>query len=88
MPDVKTVTSTEFQQAVGDYGDRARRGPLIVTRHKRPWFVVLDPDEYARLKRYDTRKSLYPHELSGELKAELEKAEMDPKRAHLDDLMD
>lgn len=88
MPDAKTVTSTVFQQAVGEYGDQARKGPVIVTRHKRPWFVLMDPDEYARLKRYDTRKSLYPHELGDELKAELEKAEMDPRHAHLDDLMD
>ena len=73
MPDIKTVTSTAFQQSVGEYGDLARKGPITVTRHRRPWFVVMDPDEYNRLKSYDTRKSHYPHELSDDLKAELEK---------------
>ena len=30
MSDTKTVTSTEFQQSVGQYGDLARKGPITV----------------------------------------------------------
>ena len=88
MADAQTVPSTQFQQAVGEYGDQARKHPLIVTRHRRPWFVVLSPDEYERLKSYDTRQALYPHELSDELAQELKNAEMDRRHAHLDRLMD
>ena len=88
MADIPSVTSTEFQQAVGEYGDLARKTPVVVTRHRRPWFVVLDPDEYARLKSYDTRQAHYPHELSDDLLAELKEAEMDPRHAPLDELMD
>jgi len=43
-----TITATKFQQSVGEYGEKARKGPVVVTRHQRPWFVVLDPDEYER----------------------------------------
>jgi prevent-host-death family protein len=88
MTTTKTVTSTEFQQAVGDYGDRAKKGPLMVTRHRRPWFVIMDPDEYERLKRYDTREWLHPSDLGDEEKSDLKTAEMDPRHAHLDKLMD
>ena len=88
MPDTRTVTSTQFQQAVGEYGDEARKSPVLVTRHNRPWFVVLSPEEYERLKRYDTRQALYPHELSDELSNEIERAEMDPRHDQLDRLMD
>ncbi len=88
MADSQTVTSTQFQQAVGEYGDRARKNPVIVTRHRRPWFVVVSPEEYERLKSYDTRQALYPHELSNDLAKELESAEMDPRHSHLNKLMD
>ena len=88
MADTQTVTSTRFQQAVGEYGDQARKNPIIVTRHQRPWFVVVSPEEYERLMSYDTRKALYPHELSDDLAKELESAAMDPRHAHLDRLMD
>ena len=88
MADIRTVTSTQFQQAVGEYGDAARKAPVLVTRHQRPWFVLLSPEEYERLKSYDTRKSLFPHELSEELKEELKTAEMDRRHDHLNRLMD
>jgi hypothetical protein len=31
MADSQTVTSTQFQQAVGEYGDEARKHPVVVT---------------------------------------------------------
>ena len=63
------VTSTEFQTRTGLYLDEAGKAPIIITRYNRPVRVLVDIDEYERLKSYDTRKALYPHELSAELKA-------------------
>ncbi|MDX2222477.1 MAG: type II toxin-antitoxin system Phd/YefM family antitoxin [Rhodospirillaceae bacterium] len=82
------ITATQFQQAVGAFGDRARHGPVVVTRHRRPWLVVLDPDEYARLKAFDTRQARAPHELDAEIKAELRKGYQGRKTPDLDHLLD
>ncbi len=88
MSETKTVTSTEYQNAVGEYGEAARKGPVIVTRHKRPWFVVIDPDEYERLMRYDTRQSIHPSKLSNDLKLELRKKKLGSRDKPLDHLME
>lgn len=70
----KSVTATEFQHRAGQYLDEAGRGPVFITRYRRPMRVLIDIEEYKRLKRRDdTRKALYPHELSDEIRAELEK---------------
>ena len=66
-----SVTSTEFQTRAGLYIDGAGKAPVFITRYSRPIRVLLDIDEYNRLKSYDTRQSLYPHELSDDLKADL-----------------
>ncbi len=85
MP-VKSVTSTEFQSRAGRYLDESGKAPVFITKYSRPVRVLLDIDEYARLKSFDTRQALYPHELSAELKAELEegyKGPATPEHDHL-----
>lgn len=68
----RSIPSTEFQTRAGRYLDEAGKGPIYITRHNRPVRVLVDVEEYERLKRHDTRQALYPHELSDDLKAELE----------------
>ena len=84
----KTVTLTEFQTRAGLYIDRAAKEPVVITKHRRPVCVLIDFEEYQRLKSYDTREAIYPHELTDELAAELESGTMNPRHAHLDKLMD
>ena len=84
----KTVTSTEFQTRAGLYIDQAAKEPVVITKHRRPVRVLIDFDEYERLKSYDTREVFYPHELSDELAEELDSVTMDPRHAHLDKLVD
>lgn len=84
----KTVTSTEFQTRAGMYLDQAAKEPVVITKHKRPSRVLLDFAEFERLKSFDTREALYPHELGAEMLGELETAQMDPRHTHLDKLMD
>jgi prevent-host-death family protein len=84
----KNISSTEFQNQAGRYIDLSAKGPIFITKYKRPVRVLLDIEEYERLKKYDTRESLYPHELSGELKEELEKGYLGDRNPELDHLME
>ncbi len=80
------VTSTEFQTRAGLYLEQSAKTPIFITRYNRPIRVLLDIDEYEHLKRYDTRKALYPHELSDELKAEFEQGYQGEETPELEDL--
>ena len=58
-----TVASTEFQNRAGLYIERAAKSPVFITKHKRPVRVLLDIEEYERLKARDTRRAYYVEEL-------------------------
>ena len=49
------VTSTEFRARAGVYLDEAGKQPVFITKHDRVTRVVLDIDEYERLKAQDDR---------------------------------
>lgn len=49
------VTASEFQAAFGALSDKARREPVVITKHGRDSLVVMSTDEWARLKRRDRR---------------------------------
>ena len=83
----KNVTSTEFQNRAGQYLEQSAKEPILITRYDRPIRVLLDIEEYERLKRYDTRRALSPDELSDELKEELERGYQGELTPELDDLM-
>ena len=51
----KSVTSTEFRAKAGVYLDEAGKQPVFITKHDRVTRVVLDIDEYERLKAQDER---------------------------------
>lgn len=85
------VSSTEFAKNLGRYLDQAQHQPVTLTKHGRETLTVIRIDqfrEYERLKEYDTRQALYPHELSDEEKAELEKGFQGRKTPELDHLLD
>lgn len=48
-----TVASTEFQNRAGVYFEQSGKAPVFITRHRRPIRVLLDIEEYERLKRRD-----------------------------------
>jgi prevent-host-death family protein len=82
-----TIASTEFQTRAGLYMERAAKGPVFITKHSRPVRVLIDIEEYDRLKARDTREAISPSELTD---AELALLQTDhgPRNAHLDALMD
>jgi len=47
------VTASQFQQAFGMLSDKARREPVVITKHGRDSLVIMAAEEWARLKRSD-----------------------------------
>ncbi|WP_299758388.1 type II toxin-antitoxin system prevent-host-death family antitoxin, partial [uncultured Boseongicola sp.] len=67
---------------------QAAKAPVIITKHNRPSRVLIDIEEYERMKRYDTREHLTPADLTEEDIKALEDARVDPKHDQLNKLMD
>ena len=87
QPDNTSVSSTDFQNNVGVYFERAAKEPVFITKYSRPARVLIDFEEYERLKQLDTREALYAHELTEQEIAELRDATMDKRHGPLDKLM-
>ena len=68
--------------------DRSGRAPVFITRHKRPVRVLLDIEEYERLKRRDTREAVWAWELTEEDVDAIKKADYGPVDPALEKLMD
>lgn len=47
------VTASEFLQAFGALSEKARREPVVITKHGRDSLVVMSAEEWERLKRRD-----------------------------------
>ncbi|HAN48297.1 MAG TPA: prevent-host-death protein [Nitrospira sp.] len=88
MPDQTIVASTEFQTRAGLYIERAAKNPVFITKHSRPVRVLLDIEEYNRLKARDTRKAYYAHELPDEVVEALKNSDLSHIDPKLDLLMD
>jgi prevent-host-death family protein len=52
------VTASEFQNSFGMLSDKARRQPVVITKHGRDSLVVLPVEEWERLKRRDRHVGL------------------------------
>ena len=78
------VTASEFQQAFGTLSDKARREPVIITKHGRDSLVVMAAEEWARLKRRDRQVGLTT-ELSEEWVEAVRQAKVPDEFAPLDD---
>jgi len=88
MTDQLTVASTEFQTRAGLYIERAAKAPVFITKHSRPVRVLLDIDEYERLKARDTRQAYFAHELPDDVVKALEGSDFSHIDPELDKLMD
>lgn len=88
MTDQTTIASSEFQARAGLYIERAAKAPVFITKHSRPVRVLIDIEEYERLKARDTRKAHFAHELPGEVVEALQNADFSHIDPELDKLMD
>lgn len=84
----RNVSSTEFQTRAGQFLEESGKAPVFITRYHRPIRVLVDIDEYERLKAYDTRRALYPEELDGEFAAALEEEYQGEDTPDLNHLLD
>jgi len=82
-----TISSSDFQDRVGEALDRSLSQPVLITKHGRPRNVVLSYDEYERLSARD-RRAVKAADLTDEDIAALEASEMAPGFEHLDAELD
>lgn len=82
MAGTLTVSSSEFQNRAGLYLERG--STVVVTRYNRPLKVVVDYDEYQRLKELarhrPTRRAFRAEDMGVEIAAALEAADF----SHID----
>ena len=77
------VTSSEFQAAFGSLSDKARREPVVITKHGKDSLVVMSAEEWGRLRRRDRRVGLTA-ELGEEWIEAVRTAKVPDEYAHLD----
>ncbi len=67
MPE-QSISSVDYQKAVGRFGREALQGPIKITHHGRDSLVLMSIAEYDRLKRSD-RRSLIIEDFTDEDRA-------------------
>ena len=88
MPTESNVSSTEFQARAGLYIELSAKEPIVITKHKRPARVLVDYEEYNRLKKYDTRVALTAGEFDDVFSEELKEGYQGEPTPDLDHLME
>lgn len=83
-----TIASTEFQNRAGLYMEHAAKGPVFITKHSRPVRVLIDIEEYGRLKARDTREAYAVEDIPQEWAEALENVDLSHIDPELDKLMD
>ena len=83
---MSTVGALEFQRKFGEYQHQAQREPVEITRHGRREFVLMSAEHYDWLKAAAQRSHRTADAADVVLHA-VERAEMDPEDAPLDDLL-
>lgn len=83
---MSSVGSLGFQRKFGDHMHQAQREPVEITRHGRREFVLMSADHYDWLRAAAQRTHRTVDAAEVVIDA-VERAEMDPEHAHLDDLL-
>mgnify|MGYP003362877464 CR=1 FL=1 len=81
-----TVGALEFQRKFGEFQHRAQREPVEITRHGRREYVLMSADHYDWF-RAAAQRSHRTEDVSDVVLAAVERAEMDPEHAPLDELL-
>jgi prevent-host-death family protein len=70
-----TCATSDFSKKSGDIIADALRHPVTITQRNKPRLIVLNIEDYARLRRQaDLRRASRTEDMSDELFAEVEKA--------------
>jgi prevent-host-death family protein len=81
-----TVGALEFQRKFGQFQHEAQREPVEITRHGRREYVLMTADHYDWLKAAAQRTHRTAHATDVVIDA-VERAQMDPEHAPLDELL-
>jgi hypothetical protein len=83
---VKSVSTEDLELRAGEIQNLALQEPVAITQDGHERFVLLSIDEYRRLQR--GTKSFAAEELPDWIVERVAKAEMDPRFADLDKLLE
>lgn len=83
---MSTVGAREFERRLGDFQDEALREPVEITRAGRRELVLMSAEHYDWLKAA-AKRAHRTADISDAVLAAVERAEMGPEYASLDDLM-
>jgi prevent-host-death family protein len=81
--EVTRVTASQFQQGFGALSDKARQGPVVITKHGRDSLVIMSAEEWGRLIR-QVRRVGATADLPEEWIEAVKQATMPEESAHLD----
>lgn len=74
---MREFTTGDLNKQVGEVTDAAGKGPVVITRHRKPRFVLMSVEHYQRLKTSSDPRRVYgPGETPEDL-AELFTDELD-----------
>lgn len=80
------TTALEFQRKFGRFQHQAQREPVEITRHGRREFVLMSAEHYEWLKAA-ARRTHRTVDAADVVIDAVERAEMEPEQAALDDLL-
>lgn len=64
---MKQFTTGDLNKQIGDVTDAASREPVVLTRHKKPRFVLMSYDHYERMRTGgDPRRAFHISEMPAE----------------------
>ena len=81
------TTAVEFQRKFGEFQHKALREPLEITRHGRRELVLMSADHYDWLVAA-ARRTHRTADAAAVIIEAVDRAEMDPEHASLDELME
>lgn len=83
-----TIPASEFTRNFGRYRMQAQRAAVAVSSHGQLTGYFVAPDEYEEFRRFrEARRSFATAELSEEKVRAIAASRMDPRHAHLDDIL-
>ena len=80
------TTALEFQRKFGEFQHRAQREPVEITRHGRRELVLMSADHYDWLTAA-AKRTHHTADAADVVIEAVERAEMDPEHAALDELL-
>src|SRR4051794_34996927 len=75
---MRAFTTNDLNKQVGEVTDAATKAPIVITRHRKPRFVMMSYEHYERIKATADPRRVYgtgetPDEVAALFSAELER---------------